>query len=152
MGSEALAQFERAATIRQAFYNPNSTRLGLEIEVTPVSLDAAATGVTLEFGDQSLNWKHDPVRPTNLHWPTSTGHDARIAFQPAGPNGGQSTAGPWALFRLFDGAELAPLSRDSSTATFSLGGHVASFTVRSSAALSPLRLPELRAFRCPEGL
>lgn len=150
--SDALAQFERAATIRQAFYNPNSTRLGLDIELAPVALDAAATGITLEFGDQSLSWKHDPVRPTTLHWPAATGRDARIAFQPAGLNAGQSVSGPWALFRLFDLAELQPLSRDSSTATFSMGGHVASFTVRSSSALSPLRLPELQAFHCPDGL
>ena len=61
-------------------------------------------------------------------------------------------SGPWALFRLFDNADLQPLSRDSTTATFSLGSHTAAFAVRSSSALSPLRLPELRAFRCPEVL
>ena len=152
VGSEALAEFERAATIRQAFYNPNSTRLGIEVEVTPASLDGAATGVTLEFGDQTLLWRHDPVRPTTVRWPSGAGRDARIAFQPPAPNSGVSMTGPWALFRLFDAADLQPLARDSSTATFALGGHTASFTVRSSSVLSPLRLPELRAFRCPEGL
>lgn len=152
VSSEALAEFERAATIRRAFYNPNSTHLGVEVEITPASLDGAATGVTLEFGDQTLTWKHDPVRPTTIRWPSAAGRDARISFQPTAPNGGLSVSGPWALFRLFDNADLQPLSRDSTTATFSLGSHTAAFAVRSSSALSPLRLPELRAFRCPEVL
>ena len=151
-GSDALAQFERAAAIRQAFYNPNSSRLGVEVEITPASLDSGATGVTLEFGEQALTWRHDPVRPTTVRWPSASNREARIAFQPATPNAGLSVAGPWALFRLFDTAEQQPLSRDSSMATFSIGGHSAAFNVRSSSVLSPLRLPELRAFRCPEGL
>ncbi len=152
VGSSALAQFERAATIRQAFYNPNATRLGIDIEITPTSLDSTATGVTLEFGEQAINWKHDPVRPTTIHWPSTTGRGARIAFQPTTPNGGLSVTGPWALFRLFDSAQLQPLSRDSSAATFGIAEHTAAFAVRSSSVLNPLSLTELREFRCPDSL
>lgn len=152
INSLSLAQFERAATIRQAFYNANSTKLGIEFEVTPVSLDNVATNVVLELAGQAIPYNHGPVRSTTVRWPASSAQNSRIAFQPNVPNGALSVTGPWSAFRLLDTAELRPTGRDSSTAAFSVGEHTAEFSIRSSSVLNPFRLPELREFRCPDAL
>ena len=152
VNSAALAQFERAATVRQAFYSANTTKLGFEFEVTPVSLDSVATNVVLELSGQSVPYNHGPVRSTTVRWPAPSSQNSRIAFQPAVPNGALSINGPWSAFRLLDTAEQRSLGRDSSTAGFIVGEHAAEFSIRSSSVLNPFRLQELREFRCPDNL
>ncbi len=152
VNSAALAQFERAATVRQAFYSANTTKLGFEFEVTPVSLDSVATNVVLELSGQSVPYNHGPVRSTTVRWPAPSSQNSRIAFQPAVPNGALSINGPWSAFRLLDTAEQRSLGRDSSTAGFTVGEHAAEFSIRSSSVLNPFRLQELREFRCPDNL
>ncbi len=123
--SAALSQFERAASIRQAFYNPNSTRLGRGGGARAGgSLDAAATGVTLEFGDQIAELA---ARPGAAHHRAS-GPPPRAAGTRGsrssrhGPSGGSKRVRPvGAVPPVRLARSWQPLSRDSSTATFSHG-------------------------------
>jgi type VI secretion system protein ImpL len=76
----------------------------------------------------------------------------RVSVQPAGGTG-MVNDGPWALFRLFERVALTPgISPEKFRATFDIDGRKAVFEITNSSVRSPLRLPELRGFQCPNGL
>ncbi|WP_367189855.1 type VI secretion IcmF C-terminal domain-containing protein [Limnobacter sp. CACIAM 66H1] len=61
--------------------------------------------------------------------------------------------GPWALFRLFDAAQIQNTERpEKFRATFNLDGKQFEFEVLANSAFNPLRLTELKQFRCPGNL
>ena len=61
--------------------------------------------------------------------------------------------GPWALFRLIGQNEVqASPQPERFTLLVNVDGRKAKLEVISARALNPLRLREMQAFRCPEGL
>jgi type VI secretion system protein ImpL len=150
--SESLEAFERAATIREAFFATGGASPVLNFDVTPVALDALSTVVLLGNGDQEVIYNHGPVRPYVITWPSNLGaRQARLSFQPSNVGSTMTRTGPWALFRLIDaGARKA--TQDRILVTFATGDHSATFDIRTGSALNPLTLPALREFRCPKEL
>jgi type VI secretion system protein ImpL len=145
----ALEQFRIARVFRDSMFPPGSTTPSARFEITPVSLDNAATQVLLEFGGQSVTYSHGPQVPVQMQWPGPGPSGARIAFQqPGAPDAVIGEPGPWALFRLFDQGQIAP-GGDTFMITFTAGGHTASFQVRPGSAKNPFSLKELHKFRCP---
>jgi type VI secretion system protein ImpL len=153
VSAAALAQFQRAAAIRDSFFAAGATQPSVRFEITPVSLDAATRQVTLELGDRSVAYAHGPPRPTEITWPGPNGmNTARLVFDPAPPDatGVVQASGPWAPFRLFDAGHLTREgSADRYRLTFSAGGREAVFDIRAASVLTPLSPAMLRAFRCP---
>ncbi len=149
-----LAQFERAAAIRDAFFPTGGSQLSVAFEVTPVSLDPSADQVILEVDGQTVRYGHGPVSTQRMQWPGSTPR-TRIAFQPDLP-GVQSMVsfdGPWGFFRLLDQARrLQGGTGDRFQAVFTSGPRSATFEIRAGSVSNPFNLPELRAFRCPGDL
>ena len=150
IASDALAQFERADKIRQAFFGGGG--LSLDMDITPVELDANATAVMLTIHDKAITYDHGPVRTQSFNWPGVGNRSARIAFQPGGNNAGVTLSGPWAMFRLFEMSRRQPLSENRFRATFNLGGRRAMFDVQLGSVLNPFTLPEIERFRCPDAL
>jgi type VI secretion system protein ImpL len=147
-----LAEFQHAAAIREAFFGSNGSQPLVHFELTPVELDASATEVQIDVDGQHTDYRHGPLRPTPMQWPSpQTGAQTRVAF--SSPTSGQASAtnaGPWALFRLFDQSEMQPGgSSDSFRVTFAAGGKHATYEVRTSSVLNPFNLKDLRQFRCP---
>jgi len=149
-----LAQFERAAAIRDAFFPTGGGQLSVPFEVTPVSLDASANSVVLEIDGQQVTYAHGPVLPARLTWPGSGGQ-TRVAFQSNAPglptiSGG---TGPWAFFRLLDqGQRLDGGTGDRFRVQFSVSGMSAVFEIRAGSVTNPFNLRELKSFRCPGNL
>ncbi len=67
-----LAQFQRAAVIRDLFFAPGSTTIAVRFDIMPVDLDAGASQVTLEFDGTSVTYAHGPARSTQITWPGPT--------------------------------------------------------------------------------
>ena len=140
-----LAQFERAAIIRDVFFGTGLLRLDFKLlEADPLAPPA------LEIDGQRLQF--DPAQPR------------RQAVQWQGPRNGLraelqlgseriTAEGPWALLRLLDRARLEPLGApEQFKASFEAGSQRASFEVTAASVRHPLRLRELAEFRCPQGL
>ena len=150
--SESLEAFERAATIREAFFATGGASPVLTFDITPVALDALSTVVLLGNGDQEVTYNHGPVRPFAMTWPSNSGaRQARLSFQPSNVGSTMTRTGPWALFRLID-AGTKKVAQDRILVTFAAGDHRATFDIRTGSALNPLTLPALREFRCPKEL
>lgn len=152
-GSGNLAQFQRAATIRDVFFRSGGT---VRLDFKPIEMDPAITQFTLDVDGQLVKYAHGPQQPQSIQWPGSKGGlSARVQITPPGPSGasGQSTEGPWALFRLFDRAQVEGMGApEKFKVTFNVDGRQASFEVTASSVQNPFRLRELAEFRCPSGL
>ncbi len=148
-----LAQFQRAAAIRDLFFGAGGNQPTVRFDVQPVSVDAGAKQVTLDFDGTSLVYAHGPLRGMSVTWPgPNRMNNARLVFDPP-PSSGQPVLqanGPWALFRLFSQGTLQSAgSADRYTLTFNLADRQAVFEVRAGSVLNPFVPGVLRDFRCP---
>ncbi|MEO0003688.1 MAG: type secretion system rane subunit TssM, partial [Pseudomonadota bacterium] len=147
-----LAQFERAAMIRDVFFRTGTLRFDFQLLDIGSGLapPTPLAPLLLEIDGQRLAF--DPAQP------------GRQSIQWQGPRGGLTARlqlgdervaaeGPWALFRLLDRARIEPLGApEKFRASFEAGGQRASFEVTAASVRNPLRLRELAEFRCPQGL
>jgi type VI secretion system protein ImpL len=148
-----LAQFQRAAAIRDLFFGPGGKEPAVRFDITPLAADNVTKRVTIDLGEQQIVYSHGPVRPVTVSWPGANRIiSARLAFDPPPSTGAPviQTSGPWALFRLFDKGTLRSTgSADRYNLEFNLGDRQASFEIRAGSVLNPLAPGLLRAFQCP---
>jgi type VI secretion system protein ImpL len=148
-----IAQFQRAAVIRDLFFAPGSTTIAVRFDIMPVDLDPGASQVSLEFDGTSVTYVHGPARSTQITWP-GPNHmtNVRLVFDPPPPGGTGVLAetGPWAMFRLFGQGTLQQAgSPERYTLSFSLGGRSATFELRAGSVMNPFAPGVLQDFRCP---
>lgn len=142
-----VAQFQRAAQIRDMFFADGRTVPHVRLDVAPVSIDARAQRVTLDLAGAVVTFaKGEPPRAVEVSWPGGTA-PARLAFEPPASGPAWTEQGPWAVLRLIarGRAQGAP---EKQALAFQAGERQAVFEFRS-AAKSPLALSVLQAFRCP---
>ena len=152
-GPGNLAQFQRAATIRDVFFRSGGS---VRLDFKPIDMDPAITQFTLDVDGQLVKYAHGPQVPQSIQWPGSKGGiSARFQITPPAPSGasGVTTEGAWALFRLFDKARVEGLGApEKFKVSFEVEGRQANFEVTASSVQNPFRLHELSEFRCPSGL
>ncbi len=148
-----IAQFQRAAVIRDLFFASGSTTIAVRFDITPVELDSGASQVSLEFDGTSVTYAHGPARSTQITWPgPNRMTNVRLVFDPppAGGTGVLSETGPWAMFRLFGRGSLQQAgSPERYILTFTLGERSASFEIRAGSVMNPFAPGVLQDFRCP---
>ena len=148
-----LAQFQRAAVIRDLFFGVGGATPSVRFDLTPVSLDEGAKQVSLDLGGTTISYAHGPPRTTQITWPGPNGMgNVRLVFDPppAGGTGVLQAAGPWALFRLFDMGSLQRAgSAERYQLSFRLGDRQVTYEIRAGSVLNPFAPGILRDFRCP---
>jgi type VI secretion system protein ImpL len=148
-----LAQFQRAAAIRDLFFGTGGNQPAVRFDIQPVSLDNNARQVTLDFDGTQLVYAHGPLRGISVAWPGANRmNTVRLVFDPPPSNGPAvlQAKGPWALFRLFSqGRLLQAGSADQYSLTFNVGDRQAVYEVRAGSVLNPFIPGVLRDFRCP---
>jgi len=148
-----LAQFQRAALIRDLFFGVGGNTPSLRFDLTPTFLDGGAKQVTLELGNTKITYAHGSPSATQVTWPGATGMSTvRLIFDPP-PSAGAGTlqaSGSWALFRLFDQGNLQRAgSAERYQLSFRSGEREAVFELRAGSVLNPFARGVLRDFRCP---
>ncbi len=148
-----LAQFQRAAVIRDLFFAAGGNTPTVRFDITPATLDNNAKQVTLDFDGVVVSYAHGPSRATQITWPGPTRMiNARLVFDPpaAGGTGVLQDSGPWALFRLFGRGQLAQSGgAERYTLNFQIGDRQAGFEIRAGSVLNPFAPGVLQDFRCP---
>lgn len=148
-----VAQFQRAAEIRDLFFASGQTRPEVRFDITPISLDARANQATLDFADTSVVSRRGvSSQSTEILWPGANAMQlARFHIDPPPPGttGEWRETGSWAMFRLLGRGRLAPAREaERSTLTFQMGDRRAEFEIRTGTR-NPLARGILEAFRCP---
>ena len=150
LSNAALREFQRARSIRDAFFA--SGALGIQFTITPVTLSPDALSVIFEADGQKLEYDHRAPRPTPMTWPGPAPGLVQISFAPEVP--GQRSlvtrTGMWALVKLM--RRNAGLGRAGKMSVgFSVGGRRATFTVQVQLRENPFKLKALSQFKCPRG-
>jgi type VI secretion system protein ImpL len=148
-----LAQFQRAAVIRDLFFAGGGNTPSERFDIAPIGLDANAKQAMLDLDGTSIVSIHGPPRATQITWPgPNRTQTVRLVFDPP-PTGGPSAVqdtGPWAMFRMFGRARMKPGdSPEKYTLTFQIGNREAVFEIRAGSVLNPFAAGVLQDFRCP---
>ena len=151
-----LAQFQRAAVIRETFFRAGGKAAGLRLDFKPQEMDESITQFTLDLDGQLVKYAHGPQIPTAVQWPGPKGStQVRVQLQPAlaGGTSGMVTEGPWALFRMFDQLSLVQSGGpERFKVTFNVDNRKATFEITASSVVNPFKLPELASFGCPSSI
>lgn len=154
ISDSVLRQFQRAALIKETFFQDGGQTPTVRFALKPVYLDAPIIKFMLDIDGQQFVYRHGPTRVSNGQWPGPDGSSqVRVVFEHS--SGARSTAkkdGPWALFRILDAAVIEPLSADRFIASFNVDGRKAKYEIRASSVRNPFSMGELQRFRCPESL
>ena len=151
-GGAALADFQRAAKIREAFFRSGGKTPGFKVDIRVLDMEGGLKELTLDVDGTPLKFTAGNTAAQTFSWPS-----ARIASQIKLSGAAGSTPqlfeGPWALFRLFGQFEIQPSTQpERFTVLLAVDGKKVKMEVISASALNPLRLREMQAFRCPEAL
>jgi type VI secretion system protein ImpL len=151
-----LAQFERAAAIRDVFFRAGGKTPALTLQFKPVDMDPSILQFALDVDGQVLTYAHGPQVASAIQWP-GTGGRGRVSLQLSPPPSSNASGlvfeGPWALFRMFDRLTIEPTPQpERFFVTFDVEGRKARFEVTANSVQNPFRLAELRAFSCPGSL
>jgi len=150
-GGAALADFQRAARIREAFFRNGGKTPGFKVDLRILDMAEGIREITLDLDGQPLKFTAGSTAAQTVTWP-----GPRVASQirlSAAGGAVQMFEGPWALFRMLNAFEVqASPQPERFTVVLNLDGRKARMEVISSSAINPLRMREISAFRCPDGL
>ncbi len=154
--SAALAEFQRAQVIREVYFRGGGANPSIQLEFKPIEMDAKIQQFTLDVDGKLVKYQHGPQSPVSVQFPGPGGRSqvrASIIPAPASGSNGITFAGPWALFRMFDGVQIVETRQSERfVATFTIEGRRTVFEIFASSVRNPFRLPELSQFRCPTAL
>ena len=155
ISSTALKQFQRADTIKNTFFRMGKQLPSVSFRLKPISMSPDITQFVMDIDGQILTYAHGPVRPVSMKWPgpNDTGQVRIQLLPPLQGLSGISKEGPWALFRLFDEAQIARTSNPIIfIMTFSIQGRESKFELQANSAVNPFQLPDLQSFQCLQNL
>lgn len=143
-----IAQFQRAAAIRDAFFPTGGNQPQLRFTLAPSASSGAGTA-TLTLGGTVIK---PGAAPATLTWPGADGMStAGLTFDPATADSPPLEAhGAWALFRLLRRAQASPSGKpEEFTLDFHSGAAEARYTLQAGSSRNPFGRNVLEGFRCP---
>jgi type VI secretion system protein ImpL len=165
----ALREFQRAAEIRDAFFQTGGMQPGFPLAVIPPRVDVPNVTVKFEVNGSAVEAKQGGnTSPVSLQWPGAAGigrtaitvttepQQASAGIFGSSPQPPPAPAvlernGAWSLFRMLE-AGGASKRGDRMVANFAVGGHVWQYQFSGGSIHNPLNLALLREFRCPSGI
>ncbi|MCV2355952.1 type VI secretion system membrane subunit TssM [Paucibacter sp. B2R-40] len=149
----SLAEFQRAARIREVFFRSGGKQPGLKIELRVAEMDPALKELLLDV-DGQVQKLVAGGQSISVTWPSQ-----RVAAQIKLSSGAAGAAapvlfeGPWALFRLFDRFGVEPSAvPEKFSIPIVLDGKKARVDVIAASVFNPFQLKEVKQFRCPAAL
>ncbi|MGY4491412.1 type VI secretion system membrane subunit TssM [Pseudomonas sp. TE3610] len=151
-----LQTFQRAASIRDAYFRAGGTQPVVRFELKPVAMDSSVTQFNLDLDGQQISYDHGPSRPVALQWPNPNSVGVvRMAIEPPAASGrsGMTLDGPWAWFRLLQQSDLSNAgSPDRFTLRLRVDGASISYELRANSAFNPFNNRLVAGFSLPERL
>jgi type VI secretion system protein ImpL len=169
LSGDTLKQFQRAAYIRDAFFQNGGNLPAVALAVLPPSVSGPGASAKMEIGGAAINSVNTQpgsgglfspqsppqpatAQPTNVQWP---GPSMRTAISVTNDATSQPSilerTGPWSLFRLLEAGSMSARA-ETATATFIVAGRELKYQITTGSIKNPLNLSALREFRCPNGI
>jgi type VI secretion system protein ImpL len=149
----SLEQFQRAHTIKQAFFPEGGKLPAVRFSLIPRQLDLLARQFVIEFGGQRFEFDAARPSPVDGEWPgrNISNHVKMTVIDLDGETYESTRTGQWAFFRMVNPARLPP-GRDRFRTAFSVQGFRHTFDIQAFSTLSPFGLEDTKSFRCPTKL
>jgi len=154
--NDILAMYQRAETIKEAFFEPGSRQPIVNFSLEPELLDQNVSMFLFELDSQQLKYRHGPTRKELFVWPgPGANNETRIAFSP--PNGGRSInkkyEGEWSFFKLLDElSKKRPQTKKDGKLLIDLKGYSAVLKLTANSVNNPFWMANMETFRCPANL
>jgi type VI secretion system protein ImpL len=163
LSQETLRQFQKAAYIRDAFFQSGGNVPMVTLSIKPpvgnvgitIKTDIGGTVITSPSAQAPsfMGGTSPPptATPTTVQWP---GPAPRTAISVASNNDPPSVlerTGPWSLFRMLEAGSLQSRAETSSS-TFIVAGNELNYQISTGSIQNPFNLTPLREFRCPSGI
>jgi type VI secretion system protein ImpL len=147
-----LADFQRAAKIRDAFFAAGGMLPSVALTITPITLSGDANSAKFEIGGGSVESQRGVNTPGSVIWPGGGAERTAITLNMGFFSRPLSTErrGPWSLFRMLDSASVLAQG-DKAIVSFVVEGKGVSYEFSAGATANPLILLALRDFKCPAG-
>lgn len=149
---DVVAEFQRAAVIRDAFFPSGVPNPAVMAEFQLVRLDDKLNEVMFINEGQTTHFANGRSTAIRISWPSlNPGNQIKMIGVLSGSSSTPTLTaeGSWALFRLLDQARWEGAQSDRQRLTFNFDGRKAVFELRASSVRNPFRLRELDQFRCP---
>src|SRR5690606_24198155 len=158
--SAALAQLQRAASIRNIFFRESKEVPSVSLELRPYSMDKNEARFSLDMGEERLTYSHGPKFWKSITWSGDSARRIRIIFEDLNNTSfDRAYSGPWAWFRLMDDAEIKAASQSNIywitfRADQGSSGRTREivFEGKASSVHNPFKNELLSLFRCPESI
>lgn len=154
IADDVLMQFQRAAQIRDAFFQDGGKAVSIRFNLKLVNIDSTIAKFTLELDGQKLLATHGAAQPVQFQWPSGNGTGlAHMTFLPAKDQKDVMKDGPWAVLRLLDTGRLESTQQaDRFKLTFDSAGRKVVFELNASSVINPFKRTVFEKFRCPAHL
>ncbi len=154
--SDSLREFQRARTIRNAFFVGTGAAPSVKFSLQPVFLHPDLLRATLRNDAQEIVYRHEPQRAIELEWPTRSDASAASVTLTLldGTDQKFEALGPWALFRLFNSSQVTTRGA-ADRFTVTIGAETAphvTYELHAGSTQNPFNLEALSGFRCPDSL
>ena len=160
LSANTLRDFQRAAEIRDAFFQTGGNQPGVTLAIKPPALAGATAkfevgGTVVTSAAVGVGGAPPPgsVTPVPVQWPGPTPHTA-ISVTNDGLGGQPSVLeknSPWSLFRVLEAGGLSARG-ETASASFIVGGQNVSYQISTGSTRNPFNLANLREFKCPSGI
>jgi type VI secretion system protein ImpL len=152
---DALLPFQRAQSIRSAFFVDGGRQLGVRMDLRVLEMDAGLGALLIEVDGQTLRFARDNRAPQTLQWPGAGAGRVQLQAVAPGGAGGAKYAfdGPWSLLRLFERVRIeSGATAHRAVLVFDVEGRKARLEASSPQGALAITLPELEQFQCPRRL
>jgi type VI secretion system protein ImpL len=169
LSADTLKQFQRAAYIRDAFFQNGGNLPMVALAVQPPVISGAGASAKIEIGgtpivsptatppSSTLGTSSQPAQPvtatpTNALWPGPSMRTAiSVTNDATSPPSVLERTGPWSLFRILEAGSMTARA-ETASATFIVAGRELKYQITTGSIKNPLNLNALRDFRCPSGI
>ena len=162
-----LHEFQRAAEIRDAFFQTGGNMPSISLAVTPPAVAGAGASAKFEIGGTSVasaaptgtfGGPAAPAAPqganspVTVQWPGPSPRTAvSVAYDSSSAPSVLERTGAWSMFRVLEAGSLS-VKAENATASFAVGGLELRYRISSGSVRNPLNLSVLREFHCPGGI
>ncbi len=143
VGASAVASFQQAAAVRDAFFPAGEPQVRFSLTPRP----APGPKAKLTLGAASI--ATDSTEPVSFSWPGGDGPSTASVVFDGDAGAVLRASGPWALFHLLADGRLRPAGERRFDLTFESDGRQADFILEPGSSHNPFGHDLLSGFRCP---
>ena len=148
----ALADFQRAARIKEGFFRGGGKTPGFRLEIRAAEMSDGLKELDLDIDGQVVKFVAGNTASVVLNWPSQK-VGSQLSLTAIPPIAPLTFEGPWALFRLFDRFDVQPTAMpEKFNVMVNVEGKRARLEVIANSVMNPFRMREIQQFRCPGAL